>query len=233
MHIKLLNPKMIANKSVIVLDATTTTLEDSTYVNELSNVSILYEKVPDLIELPPDRLTIEFTWIMVVGNSSEEVEKIFKQIQYENDFYTLHTNEWHRFWQQNAITVEGDDELSKTIQSSLYALASSLPSLNTSQPKSRFYGLSPSGLGLGKLLTDYEGHSFWDTEIWMHPTILLLEPQWSQELLNYRYFMRNAARDNAIRTGYNGYRFGYIVYSFSFFSFKHLNFFFFVCEFKI
>lgn len=207
--IKLLNPKIVANKSVIVLDAMTTTLEYPPYNSELSNVSILYEKVPELIELQPGQIEFELTWLMVVGNNSMEVEQIFEQIQKlnSNDFYAMHTNEWHRFWQQNAITVDGDAKLSKAIQASLYALATSLPSLNTSQPRSIFYGLSPSGLGLGKLLTDYQGHSFWDTEIWMHPTILLLEPDWSKELLNYRYFMRNAARDNAIKTGYKGYRF--------------------------
>lgn len=206
--IKLFQPKIIANKSVIVVDAMTTTREDTTFQNDFSNVSILYETVPELIELPLNKTSIEFRWVTIIGTNTNEVEKLFEQLQKQdpNDVYTMHTNEWHKFWQENAITVNGDDELSKVIQSSLYAMASSLPSLNTSQPRSIFYGLSPSGLGLGKLLTDYEGHSFWDTEIWMHPVILLLEPQWSRELLNYRFIMRNAARDNAIATGCKGYR---------------------------
>ncbi len=43
--------------------------------------------------------------------------------------------------------------------------------------------------------------------MWMHPPILLLNPQWSEEVLNYRYRSRLAAAHNARETGYEGYRF--------------------------
>lgn len=62
-------------------------------------------------------------------------------------------------------------------------------------------------MGLNRDLEVYLGHSFWDTEVWMLPSILLLQPKWSAELLNYRYAMRTAARDNANKTGYKGYRY--------------------------
>lgn len=156
---KVFNQKTIANKSVIVVDAMTTSLEDSIYQIEHTNVSILYEIVPEMIELLPDQTSMEFIWFTIIGNSSDEVVKIYEEIQQSNsnEIFAMHTNEWQQFWKQNKISVDSDIELAKTIQSSLYALASSLPSLNTSQPRSIFYGLSPSGLGLGKLLTDYQG----------------------------------------------------------------------------
>jgi protein-glucosylgalactosylhydroxylysine glucosidase len=83
-----------------------------------------------------------------------------------------------------------------------------LPSLNTHQTNQEFYGLAPGGLPKGGLLlAEYQGHSFWDTETWMHPPVLLMQPEWSEDLLNYRYMVRQAAADNARLTGYKGWRF--------------------------
>lgn len=44
-------------------------------------------------------------------------------------------------------------------------------------------------------------------KMWMHPPLLLLNPEWSQDLLDYRYRSRKAAADNANHTGYEGYRY--------------------------
>lgn len=192
------------NRTVILLEASTTTIEDPAYQTEFSNVSILYEQVPEMIELLPNQNFAEYTFITIIQSNSSNIEGTFQHLhEIESELLELHAKEWHKFWQEKEISVEGDDELSKVIHASLYAIASSLPSLNTSQPRSTFYGLSPSGLDSDV----YKGHSFWDTETWMHPVVLLLEPLWSQELLNYRYLMRNAAYDNAINTGYKGYRY--------------------------
>lgn len=61
--------------------------------------------------------------------------------------------------------------------------------LNSSQSNSEYYGLSPGGIGK----SGYQGHSFWDTEMWMLPPITLLEPKWSEDLLYYRFLTRVAA----------------------------------------
>jgi trehalose/maltose hydrolase-like predicted phosphorylase len=89
----------------------------------------------------------------------------------------------------------------------MFYLISNLPSTVTNQPKDPFWGLSPGGIAKGGLSKDYQGHSFWDTEIWMHAPLLLLNPEWSEEILDYRYRVRKAAEDNAAETGYNGYRY--------------------------
>lgn len=194
----------ILNRTVILLEASTTTIEDPAYQTVFSNVSILYEQVPEMIELLPHQNFADYTFITIIQSNSSKIEGIFQHLhEIESELLESHVNGWHQFWQEKEIFVEGDDELSKVIHASLYAIASSLPSLNTSQPRSTYYGLSPSGL----LNQNYHGHSFWDTETWMHPPVLLLEPRWSQELLNYRYLMRKAAYDNAINTGYKGYRY--------------------------
>jgi protein-glucosylgalactosylhydroxylysine glucosidase len=83
-----------------------------------------------------------------------------------------------------------------------------LPSIHTNIPQHPFYGLSPTGLGRGGCdLNDYEGHNFWDTEIFMFPSIILMNHKWAQSLIHYRYMMLNAARDYAKTTGYEGARF--------------------------
>lgn len=126
-----------------------------------------------------------------------------------SDDYILkkHRFEWRKFWNNFDIKINGNEELSKAIHGSIYFLISSLPSLRTNQHLNNFYGLSPTGLGRGGTnLLDYEGHSFWDTEIWMLPVISIIEPSWSRDLLHYRYLMLNAARDYANSTGYQGAR---------------------------
>ncbi|MEM9261189.1 MAG: glycoside hydrolase family 65 protein, partial [Bacteroidota bacterium] len=60
--------------------------------------------------------------------------------------------------------------------------------------------LSPVGLsGLG-----YNGHVFWDTELWMFPALLVMQPDLARSLLDYRYERLEAARQNAFNHGFRG-----------------------------
>lgn len=95
----------------------------------------------------------------------------------------------------------------RAIISSIFYIASSLPPLISHSPQHPFYGLSPTGLGRGGSdLDDYEGHNFWDTEMFMFPPVALIEPSWAKKLLHYRTIMLSAARDNANASGYRGAR---------------------------
>jgi protein-glucosylgalactosylhydroxylysine glucosidase len=77
----------------------------------------------------------------------------------------------------------------------------------TNQKNNVFYGLSPTGLGRGGTnLNDYEGHTFWDSEIWMQPVIGLINPQWLEVLLHYRFLKLEVAKEHAKSTGYAGAR---------------------------
>jgi trehalose/maltose hydrolase-like predicted phosphorylase len=122
--------------------------------------------------------------------------------------FERHTSEWKEHWERFGISVSGNDRLNQIIHASIFYLISNLPSEQTNQPNGPFYGLSPSGIGKGGILyAEYQGHSFWDTEMWMHPPMLLLNPQWSKDILSYRHMSRQAASDNANATGYKGYRY--------------------------
>ena len=53
----------------------------------------------------------------------------------------------------------------------------------------------------------YRGHVFWDTEIFVFPFYLFTSPQTSRDLLLYRYYRLDAARENAKKNGYKGAQF--------------------------
>jgi kojibiose phosphorylase len=50
----------------------------------------------------------------------------------------------------------------------------------------------------------YNGHVFWDTEIFMLPFFTLTYPEAARALLMYRYHTLPAARTKAARFGYRG-----------------------------
>ena len=54
-----------------------------------------------------------------------------------------------------------------------------------------------SGLG-------YNGHVFWDTDLWMFPAMLVLHPEMAKSLVEYRFQRLEAARRNAFNHGYKG-----------------------------
>lgn len=103
-----------------------------------------------------------------------------------------HEAAWQELWQSD-IQVQGDPQAQQDIRSALYHLYAFAR-------KGTAYSLSPMGLsGLG-----YNGHVFWDTEIWMFPPLLILQPEIARSLLEYRYERLEAAKANAFAHGYEG-----------------------------
>jgi trehalose/maltose hydrolase-like predicted phosphorylase len=103
-----------------------------------------------------------------------------------------HHEAWEELWQSDII-IEGDPEVNKDIRSMLYHLYSFAR-------EGTAYSLSPMGLsGLG-----YNGHVFWDTELWMYPPLLILHPSIARSLLEYRFERLDAAKQNAFAHGYKG-----------------------------
>lgn len=197
----------LKNRNVVEIFAATNVIEDPRYQTEPSTVHILYEEIPDSIEIIANEIEVEYTFLTIIQHEHEGVEPTFEMLIDSASIFEIHKQKWKQFWEDSGITVNGNDELSTSIHASIYAIASSLPSLDTPNGRDAFYGLSPSGLGVGgPKLDGYRGHGFWDTETWMLPAIMLLEPQWSRELLNYRFLLRNAAQMNANETDYKGIR---------------------------
>jgi trehalose/maltose hydrolase-like predicted phosphorylase len=61
---------------------------------------------------------------------------------------------------------------------------------------------SPSPMGLSGL--GYNGHVFWDTELWMFPAMVLLHPEMAKSMVEYRFERLKQAQHNAFAHGYRG-----------------------------
>ncbi|MFZ9045048.1 MAG: glycosyl hydrolase family 95 catalytic domain-containing protein, partial [Cyclobacteriaceae bacterium] len=104
-----------------------------------------------------------------------------------------HEDAWEQLWETGDIIVEGQEKITQDIRFALYHLYS-FSRAGTS------YSMSPMGLsGLG-----YNGHVFWDTELWMYPPLLMLQPEIARSLLDYRFERLEAAKRNAFAHGYKG-----------------------------
>ncbi len=117
---------------------------------------------------------------------------IFAKLEGIERLLARHEAAWDELWRSDII-VEGNVDDQRDIRFALYHLYS-FARAGTA------YSLSPMGLsGLG-----YNGHVFWDTEIWMYPPLLMLQPDIARSLLEYRYERLEAARQNAFAHGYEG-----------------------------
>ena len=54
-----------------------------------------------------------------------------------------------------------------------------------------------SGLG-------YNGHVFWDAELWMYPALLVMHPELAKSMVEYRFQRLEAAKRNAFANGFKG-----------------------------
>lgn len=117
---------------------------------------------------------------------------IFAKLEGRDRLIQFHNKAWDELWKSD-ITIEGDDQSQQDIHSMLYHLYSFVREGTDMSP-------SPMGLsGLG-----YNGHVFWDTELWMYPSILVLHPEMAKSLVEYRYQRLAAAKKNAFNHGYKG-----------------------------
>lgn len=147
--------------------------------------------------------TYRFTLIGSVSSTEyapdpqNEAERltIYAALEGKERLLARHNAAWDEIWQSD-IVIEGDDQVQREIRSMLYHLFA-FTRAGTD------YSLSPMGLsGLG-----YNGHVFWDTEIWMYPPILMLQPDMAKSILEYRFNRMEAARENAFSHGYEGVMF--------------------------
>lgn len=120
---------------------------------------------------------------------------IFAALERTSRLLQRHEAEWNKLWQSD-IVIEGDPDSQKAVRSALYHLYSFAR-------EGTAYSLSPMGLsGLG-----YNGHVFWDTELWMYPALLALKPEMARSMLEYRFERIPMARQNAFSHGYRGVMF--------------------------
>lgn len=199
------------NRNITVRCFQTNDIEDTFYQPEVRKFCLAHTDYPASIKMDSMQRTVEYYHITTVGDSEGSVIKEIIDVLTAlkaGELFASHTSVWEQDWNTFGISVGGNDNLNKIIHASIFYLISNLPSAKSNQKNDQFYGLSPSGIGKGGILyAEYQGHSFWDTEMWMLPPMTLLNPKWSEDILSYRYMTRKAASDNARNTGYMGYRY--------------------------
>ena len=104
-----------------------------------------------------------------------------------------HKLAWAELWKTGDIEIEGDLDAQQRVRFALYNLYSFI------RPETR-QSIAPMGLSS----QGYNGHIFWDSELWMYPTLLALQPDMAKSCLDYRSDRLQKAKQKATIYGYKG-----------------------------
>ncbi|WP_341530763.1 beta-phosphoglucomutase [Nostoc sp. UHCC 0302] len=105
-----------------------------------------------------------------------------------------HKKAWDEVWQECDILIEGDSTAAFAVRYNLFQLLIAAP---RHDDKVSIPAKTLSGFG-------YHGHIFWDTEIFLLPFFIFIQPDVARNLLTYRYHTLNGARRKAAHEGYKG-----------------------------
>src|SRR5215218_8620829 len=104
-----------------------------------------------------------------------------------------HSGVVDEFWRRSDVQVDGDPAVQQAVRFNLFQLM---------QATARCEGLGVPAKGVtGR---GYEGHYFWDTEIYVVPFLAHTTPEWAKQLLQFRCDMLPAARRRAHEVGHGG-----------------------------
>ena len=117
---------------------------------------------------------------------------IYAKLEGHDRLLQHHQQAWDSLWKSD-IVIDGDPQAQQDVHSMMYHLYSFVR-------EGTAYSPSPMGLsGLG-----YNGHVFWDAELWMYPALLVLHPELAKSMIEYRYQRLEAAKRNAFANGFKG-----------------------------
>lgn len=132
----------------------------------------------------------EFGGDSLADNARDELNsartKGFEQLK------TLQTEYLESFWNCCNVEITGDEALQQGIRYNMFQLLQSAGTNGKTSVSSK--GLSGEG---------YEGHYFWDTEMYVVPFFLYTYPSISRKLLEFRYNTLDNARERARELGHS------------------------------
>lgn len=97
---------------------------------------------------------------------------------------------WQEVWNNSRISIDGDAELTQAIRYNIFQL-------NQSAGRNGRTNIAAKGLSG----TGYEGHYFWDTEMYLLPYFTYTNPKVAEKLLDFRYNTLDMARKQARTLG--------------------------------
>ena len=121
---------------------------------------------------------------------------IYIKLEGRERLLRFHHKAWDELW-SSRITIEGTNEEAVQDQQDINSMLYHLYSFTREGT-----ALSPSPMGLSGL--GYNGHVFWDTELWMFPALLVLKPELAKSMVEYRFQRLEAAKRNAFSKGFKG-----------------------------
>lgn len=98
----------------------------------------------------------------------------------------------NEFWTTSDVEIEGDKTLQLGIKTNLFHIYQSVGRDGKTNISAK--GLTGDG---------YEGHYFWDTEMYILPFFIYTQPSIARALLDYRYSILDASRERARELGIN------------------------------
>lgn len=108
------------------------------------------------------------------------------------DLYQRQQEYLTNYWDNCSVEILGQENLNTALQYKLFQLIQSVG-------KDKYCNIPPRGLsGDG-----YEGHYFWDTEMYVQPFFTITNPRISRNLIEYRYEILDMARENAKIMGHS------------------------------
>ena len=108
------------------------------------------------------------------------------------EFYKKQEEYLEDFWHNCYVEIDGDDEMDIALKFNLYQLIQSVG-------KDKYCNIAPKGLsGDG-----YEGHYFWDSEMYVQSFFTITNPSISKTLIEYRYETLEMAKENAKILGHS------------------------------
>ena len=128
-----------------------------------------------------DKLLQKETIALLEKVAQQDVEELYiKQKEYLEEF-----------WYSCQVEIVGDEPLNQAVSYNLYQLVQSVGK----DPHSNIAAKGLSGEG-------YEGHYFWDTEMYIQPFFTLTSREISKNLIRYRYTILEHAKENAKLLGH-------------------------------
>ncbi len=105
-----------------------------------------------------------------------------------------HVTAWSTRWQSADVEIHGDEETWRAVRFALYHL------ISAADPTNDRVSIGARGL----TGASYNGHVFWDTEIFILPVFVHTDPPSARALLMYRCHNLPSAREKARALGYRG-----------------------------
>ena len=105
-----------------------------------------------------------------------------------------HEADWAERWRESDVVVEGDPAAQHALRFALYHLN------GAANPEDEHVSIAARAL----TGSDYHGHVFWDTEIFVLPFYTLTWPEAARALLMYRFNTLAGARAKAAQAGWRG-----------------------------